>query len=284
MALQNFPFRKKTRSDSLRPRRKPRAKWAAPHVRARQLEQGDGETLCSVPTRIVVPKVVSVERKRILEPSLTSTHPKPNKLIQFRESRRWCKESDRFLRDTVFALPFVTREGVISSNGLCYWKCSSKQWIATVSATVYQRIVGRWRRWTVEGDRVVPNRDLALRVAVMYALTFDSGRLCRILECAKRNEFSARKMLYKWSRNVDAPIRFWYGQLCSLGTGSWLQHRGQRPRDKSTNFMSDFRMIEVNLDDSKIRENCMWLNSLTDPWIRKVSSTNNYVSLRKNAY
>lgn len=122
----------------------------------------------------------------------------------------------------------------------------------------------------MDGCRVVPNRDLALRVAVIYSLTLDDSRLTRTLECAKRNEGAARRLLYKWSRNVDDRTGFWYGQLTSTGVTSWLQLRGVKPRVKSTNLLADHRIIEVALDKSIIYSSQKWLNDFTDPWVRRV--------------
>lgn len=106
----------------------------------------------------------------------------------------------------------------------------------------------------------------------MYTLTLDDNRMTRILECAKRNEGASRRMLYKWSRNVDDQTGFWYGQLTSTGVTSWLQLRGIKPRVKSTNLLVDYRLIEITLDKSVIHSAQKWANNLTDPWIRRVDS------------
>lgn len=269
MALQNLPYLPKKRKSDSRRRKNRRRK---PHTSPACVVpiQENGEVFCNVPARIVVPKPYSLDEKRILKPNLV-VNPHPTKLTMYRESQRWCKEYGRFTRKAVRSIPFITREGFISSNSISYWECTATQWVATVSATVYQRIVGRWSRWTVDGDRVMPNRDLALRIAVLYTLTMDSNRLTRVIECAKRNEDACRRMVYHWSRKVDAPIGFWYGQLCSTGTGSWLQHRALRARDKSTNLLAHYRLIEV-FDKSGINAGQKFLNNLTDPWIRRLDN------------
>lgn len=239
-----------------------------PMVRVAKVEE-DFHT--RVPHKIVIPRPERRQRDHlVLEPRLV-VKPSRNTLLEFRESQRWVKESAGNTRVAVRAMPFVTREGVISSNAVYYWRCSASQYIASVTSTVYRRLYDRWRRWTKDGDRIIPNRDLALRTAAMYSLTGDSTRLTRVLECAKRNEGAARRMLYKWSRNVDAQTGFWYGQLTSVT--SWLQHRSRRPRDKSTNLLADFRIIEISLDNSECHKNQMWLNDLTDFSIRRVTES-----------
>jgi len=195
--------------------------------------------------------------------------PTPNKLFTFRVSQRWVRGSANNTSVAVRACPFVTREGVISSNAVHYWKCSASQLVASTAATVYNRLVSRWRRWSKNGSRVVPNRDLALRIAVLYTLTLDTGRLTRTLECAKRNEAACRRLVYQWSRIVDAQTRFWYGQLTSVTL--WLQRRAYKARDKSTNLLEDYRIIEVALDKSIYHSAQIWINNWADFWVRRVN-------------
>jgi hypothetical protein len=231
-----------------------------------------------VPQKVIVPKSDNKTVDR-LKPYLV-LHPAKNRLFQFRESQRWCQGLNTVV--SVRAMPFVTREGYISSNAVYYWKCSATQWIASVSATVYQRLYDRWKRMRIDGDSIVPNRDLLLRVAVLYTLTLDDRLLVRTIECAKRNEGAARKLLYYRSREVDAITRFWYGQLTSVT--SWLQLRSQRPRAKSTNLLSDYRIIEVNLDNSINRKAQVWLSQYTDFWVRDgdpiIKSENRLLTIR----
>lgn len=197
--------------------------------------------------------------------------PQCTKLLRYKGSDGWFSK-DITPKRCLRAMPFITKEGFISSNPIYFSKCTSTVWFSSVVSTVFDRLNARRALWSRGGNKRRPNHDLNFRIAVLYTLTLDGGFLSRVVECQKRNDQAAMKITYSKSRNVDAQTRFWYDQ--ALKGASWFKRRGGNPRDKSTNN-EDYRLIEV-LDGPRSGECQRFIDRLTDPWIRKEVVTGSF--------
>jgi len=191
--------------------------------------------------------------------------PQCTRLLRYKGSDGWFTKHitpKRCLR----AMPFITPEGFISSNTVYYTRCTSSMWFSSVVSTVYDRITSRRKRWSRGTKRARRNDDLCLKTAILYVLTLDGSFLTRSVECQKRNDKAAGKMIYAKSRNVDAQTRFWYDQ--AVKAASWLKRRGGNPRDKSTNG-EEYRIMDVNLGRQPYGDAQRMIDALAGPWTQR---------------
>jgi hypothetical protein len=202
VALQNLQFRRKRRTTNK----------SSPYCDAK-----GGRVTGGLPQVVVTPRVTTVNRTPLVN-YCVSSHTKPNRLVQFRNSERWCCKLPT--RRAVYGIPFITKKAFISSNLVYYQKCSASQWFATTVSTVFGRLK-KWWRTVGKNNKVRRNfNDCLLRLSLYYVITNQYSTLLRIFQCAIRNQKSAVKFLYRMTSQMDENQRFLYG--LALQSAHWL--------------------------------------------------------------
>jgi len=138
-------------------------------------------------------------------------------------------------------VPFVTISGHLSGSTLCFWTAYPQQIVASLTATVYQRLLRLVAKR--HGHKFAGSCKLTLfKVSAYYATVHDDGFLNRILGILKKRNRRAAHNLYTFAYcNLDEDKRFVINQSCQQFL--WLSFRSravnqQRCRDKSS--MKDF--------------------------------------------
>jgi len=261
VALQSLPFRRKKKTSR-------HSRVADPYL---PVEKATGVP-DAIPRRVVVPHPRSNSVKsgvNDLVPCLFSRFPRPSGLVCFRTSERWVPELHS--KNKVRAVPFITREGAISSNAVCYWKCTSAQWFATVVATIYERLRKRLvRTRKFRGKGKMPH-DLLTRIAAYYAITLEDSTFGRLMQCAKRNPSAARRYVWKLVSRMGENQRFLFDH--ALFSAKWFQLRTQKVCAKPIDYYRRSQLrkrVRVGSLLYPIRGIRTLLDDLSDPWIRRL--------------
>jgi hypothetical protein len=120
-------------------------------------------------------------------------------------------------------VPYIDKKGQIHATSVCSWKCSSLQLFATICATVYKRLWGKYlhhRKW----EKPKPN-DL-FKIAVLYSLTNDDYWFRRTEELLQRTS-SVTKHIYRRKMKLDDNTKVLYDQ--ALKNALWFQSRVRKP-------------------------------------------------------
>jgi uncharacterized protein YggT (Ycf19 family) len=181
--------------------------------------------------------------------SVRSSHPTFVKGLYLRSSYRWFR---RYVtpRRSWHWIPYITHAGKISCHRLISWYCTDEQALASVIATVYQRLLKLLRKRL---NRYTRGRDLStlLKISAYYAITHSDYFLDRALALLGRRQVVLEHLLERYVCTLDDSLWFVYRQVC-LQT-HWLTFRSEKTRDKSRNAyfskQNDFLFPRDQKDD-----------------------------------
>jgi hypothetical protein len=169
--------------------------------------------------------------------SVRTSHPIFVRGLYVRSSYRWFR---RYVtpRRSWHWIPYITGAGKISCHRLISWYCTDEQALASVIATVYQRLLKLLRKRL---NRYTRARDLRtlFGISAYYAITHSDYFLDRALALLGRRQVVLEHLLEKFVCTLDDSLWFVYRQVC-LQT-YWLTFRSLRTRDKSRNAYSGER-------------------------------------------
>jgi len=178
--------------------------------------------------------------------------------VRLMRSERWSADAGGS-RITPRGIPFIMKSGHIAGSCCMTWRCSSYQWIATVTRMVLNRI--KHRTVVSRRSRYKTWNQLA-QVAAFYVITNNERAFERLLQCKKEGFVG---LLNYYIHRVDEQKRFLLDQ--TLKGVLWFQLRGN-PRVKSTKktIIEKYRNFSVkNFDTTHERRSAA--NVLCDPWI-----------------
>jgi len=164
------------------------------------------------------------------------SHPRYLPGLYPRTSVRWF-EVEGF-QQSFTPIPFVHVSGKMSASTVCFWTAYPQQIVATLTSTVYQRLLRIvLRRHGYKYSRGC--RETCFKAAAYYATTRDDWFLDRFLGIFKRRNRRAAHNLYTLVFcNLDENFRFVISQV--LEQALWLSFRSRtvvkpkvRVRDKS---------------------------------------------------
>jgi hypothetical protein len=160
------------------------------------------------------------DHKGLHKPQCIPKFPVSNRFWRFRESDFWIYGNTPKL--SWFHVPLVERDGSISSSCIAVWYTTPTRFIASLIATIFQKLV----RCKFNHRKQIQLDSLLYRLASLYAVTQDHSMFCRVIECLKRKPKIAFSLLYRFEKKSVESTRFCLGQLqlCSL----WLQLRRDR--------------------------------------------------------
>jgi len=167
----------------------------------------------------------------------------PKKVISYklRKSVRWITNYNPACK-RVIGLPYIDNVGRITSSIVTYWRCHPLQAIASITSTVYHRLlkvmIGRHK--TRYAFKI---RQAMLEVSAMYSITNDISILNRFYGIHRKacSMGPIKRILRKKICKLDADQRFVLRQVCSQT--NWLTFRSERPTVKSR--MSEETMAEL---------------------------------------
>jgi hypothetical protein len=163
-------------------------------------------------------------------------HPRYLPGLYPRTSLRWF-ETEGF-QQSFTPIPFVHVSGKLSASTVCFWTAYPQQIVATLTATVYQRLLRLViRRHGYKYSRSC--RETCFKAATYYTVTRDDWFLNRFLGIfKKRNRRAAHNLYTLVFCNLDENFRFVISQV--LKQALWLSFRSRtvvipkvRVRDKS---------------------------------------------------
>jgi hypothetical protein len=157
-----------------------------------------------------------------------------------RTSLRWFRGWDSVRKPR--QVPYVTQSGKFSAYELATWDCYPEQLIASLTSTVYTRILKIWMKRKLRyRDMKVQDKKLLLRVAALYVVNHSDYFMDRALAVLHRPAPLA-KLVSCFVSKLDDKYWFVYRQVC-LQT-YWLTFQSLEISDKSSgkvlkNFMSN---------------------------------------------
>jgi len=170
------------------------------------------------------------------------SHPRYLPGLYPRTSVRWF-EQERF-QQSFTPIPFVHSSGKFSASTVCFWTAYPQQIVATLTATVYQRLLRLVRRR--HGEKYSRScRETCFKAAAYYTITRDDWFVDRFLGIfRRRNRRSAHGLFTLVFSNLGENYRFVINQV--FKQASWLSFRSRavinsqyERRDKSSKTDSD---------------------------------------------
>jgi hypothetical protein len=166
---------------------------------------------------------------------LESSKPDHQIGVWIRSSERW---ADGFSLRKVRQIPYIDRLGLITGHSLGTWRCSARQFVATMTSTVAKRLE-KYCRQKNSNHVVDKNLGRIIRASYLYMVTGNKYFWDRILHFSRDLE-KRGNLIHKYSLKLlckmDVSTRFVYSQVISQT--NWLLFRARRPRDKSKIFIS----------------------------------------------
>lgn len=160
--------------------------------------------------------------------------------LVLRTSDRWINARQT---KSEMSLPLIDKKGKFTGSTLVRTRCTALSFIATVVATIANRLSQHISRSNNQGHRtVVRYKRLIVQSAYYYAISKNNWFLDRFLFLSRnleKNRRAAQSLLMKFLTRLDDNKRFVYCQV-SFQT-NWLLFRAHRPRDKSIFFEESSR-------------------------------------------
>jgi hypothetical protein len=160
-----------------------------------------------------------------------------------RTSTRWFRHwrSERRVR----SVPYVTECGKFSAHELLTWYAYPEQVVASLTSTVYTRLLKIWLKRKRRFRDIKPkDRELLLKVAAVYVTSHSDYFMDRALACLHRPG-PLSSLVTCFVRKLDDKFWFVYSQICyqinwltfqSLG----ISDKSRKQKDSSLNtFMSN---------------------------------------------
>jgi len=197
--------------------------------------------------------------------------------LKFRNSRRW---SDLPRKREVFQIPYVSVSGKFSLQPLYSWYCAPSQFVSSVAATVYSRLLKLLsRRFCFSFKRMRKYREVTLKISLLYTMLHDDSIIDRFLGILGNpsNQKAAINYCHFCYCRLDDTQRFVFTQACSQA--SWLELQAERPSAKSSNKVGGYvstrksrdQITPSNIDFSLFIKDCT--NLFFTERIRSKSST-----------
>jgi len=126
-------------------------------------------------------------------------------------------------------IPYIDHKGrIYPEHPLGAWKCSSKQFMNTITSTVIKRIYAYYRRkYRDQFRKYGPGQQLLLQVAVLHSILQNNYKLNRWLSIRRFGDL--RKVLYYEIKNMENNNKFLFDQIFLPGNISWLQSHTRSP-------------------------------------------------------
>jgi hypothetical protein len=168
--------------------------------------------------------------------------------VEIKRTSRWI---DGPQMTSEYTIPYIDKWGRITGSSFATVRCSPQQYVATIVATVSQRLKQIATRYNGYGD-VVRNSKLLVKAAYYYAVSKNDWFRARFVELSK-NLGENRRTMYGFTTNflakMDDYTRFVYSQV--YFQTNWLFSRAQWPRDKSSFFKNSRTFRENGLNGSR---------------------------------
>lgn len=170
-----------------------------------------------------------------------------------RTSTRWFRHwtSERKYR----SVPYVTETGKFSAQELITWNCYPEQLLASLTSTVYTRLLKIWmKRKQRFRDIRRKDKNLLFKVAAYYATTHSDYFLDRALACLhKPGPLSS--LVVCFVRKLDDKFWFVYSQICNQIY--WLTFQSLGISDKSRkDFRESFMLSSTKGERIKSLREC----------------------------
>lgn len=165
------------------------------------------------------------------------------------------KRSDRWIvgpqLTSEYNIPFIDRWGQITGSTFATVRCSPQQYVATIVATVLQRL--KQIVYCKNGHRgVVSHSKLLLKAAYYYAVSKNDWFRARFVELSKsigENYKAMHGLTSKFLAKTDDYTRFVYSQV--YFQTNWLYSRARWPRDKSIFFSKSSTFQKSGLKETR---------------------------------
>lgn len=168
--------------------------------------------------------------------------------IELRRTERWI---DGPQITSEYTIPYIDRWGRITGSSFATVRCSPQQYVATIVATVTQRLKQFAARKNGHGA-VIRNSKLLVKAAYYYAVSKNDWFRSRFLELSKsigENRRTMNGLLNKFLAKMDDYTRFVYSQV--YFQTNWLFSRAEWPRDKSRFFKLSKTFHESGLKETR---------------------------------
>jgi len=152
--------------------------------------------------------------------------------VSIKKSTRWYECLPH--PSTGWHIPYYNKLGLNCGSTLYRWSCDPRQYVATVTSTVSNKLRVYAERHNSRKEVSKRHKEI-VKLSFIYSVTKNKYMWDRVLFFF-RNLKKYGKLLHPFSVfhlcKFDAPTRFVYSHV-SLQT-KWLLFRAERPRDKST--------------------------------------------------
>jgi hypothetical protein len=189
-----------------------------------------------------------------------------------RTSKRWFRHWDSKRKPR--AVPYVEQSGKISNLRLLDWDCYPEQLIASLTSTVYTRLLKVLRKRKAKiVDIKWRDHDLLIKVSALYVVSHSDYFFDRVLALLGRWK-TLSKVLQHFVRKLDDKFWFVYRQVC-LQT-HWLTFRSLGIRDKSSKLLlksfmpndtRDFRNIVIRGAFETASNTWCWIKFRRTPYV-----------------
>lgn len=140
--------------------------------------------------------------------------------------------SECWFSDKRYNVPFIDKCGMITMIPVGTMMTTPKTLFASVVSSIFSKLKTRFHKCSFTNRKHIPSNYLTLKVAVWYALTYNTYGLTRLVEMVKHRR-PIGSYLYKLFKSMDDKKRFLSDQV--LRETSWFKSRALRPRVKSIN-------------------------------------------------
>lgn len=168
--------------------------------------------------------------------------------IEVKRTSRWI-DGPQLISE--YNIPYIDKWGRISGSTFATVRCSPQQFVATIVATVTQRLKRIATRYNGHGA-VIRNSKLLVKAAYYYAVSKNDWFRSRFVELSKSIRENRRIMnglTFKFLAKMDDYTRFVYSQV--YFQTNWLFSRAQWPRDKSRFFSKSKTFHESGLKGTR---------------------------------
>jgi len=175
---------------------------------------------------------------------------------KIRNSKRWIRGTSGPYSALNF--PYIDKLGRFTGTTLFKWSCDPRSYIASLVATITDRLKNRALYYN-DMRLVVKNSDRLVRAAYYYAVSKNAyfwDRILFFVKNLKENGNLISRFVLRWNLRTDAHKRFVYGHVCNQT--KWLLFRAERPRDKSA---VERRTLTL-LPDGRSGRDLLWVGGI----------------------
>lgn len=126
-------------------------------------------------------------------------------------------------------LPYINKKAEIFDIAYAVWKCSAKQFMQSIIATIAKRVYSQLRKsFTMVRLTKYLSDDTISRLIVLHYFLNNNYKLKRWMAVARHKPKHLRSLLYFEETHLEANKRFLFGQICSRSSISWLKSHTKR--------------------------------------------------------